>query len=192
MHSRSTVPAMTRPSGKRRGDRRFGQRVGAEQVGKAVVGDHRAGGSRDFLAARWSVDRLPVRASEAPRARRSSGATPGKRSNKAWSKVPRRAAARISGLGGGAASRSSAICDGASGRGGRASRQAPAAGASREARSARAAACRLARGGGPALAAPIPALAPHPSILDRAAPSACIARLDGGVPAVRGDVAAWA
>ena len=65
---------------------------------------------------------LPLsRSQRSAASRRRSGATAGRRWNRAWSSRPRSAAARVAALGGGSATASSPKAEGASGHGGRCS-----------------------------------------------------------------------
>ena len=103
--SRSTVPAITRPSGK----------VAASGASPSEPGPEQGANSRDRTGWRRPDRRSPraalgigdagatARASASARSRRSASATVGNRSSRLWIRMPRRAASRIAALGGGAA-----------------------------------------------------------------------------------------
>ena len=119
--SRSAVPAITRPSGK----------VAASGASPSEPGPNSgAKAASDNTPQTWSAISSRCAASATPadcssqcsaRSRPAFASTSASRSSSWWINVPRLAAARDCGVGGGAGSRSSASCDGASGRGGRGS-----------------------------------------------------------------------
>ena len=167
-----------RPPGRRARSRRSAPRPASPgRTGRQIAGSaiSRAGRARRFPRPSLALHPCPLEPAQRQRhgGRRRRRRAAVRTANGA--SVPRRAASRISGLGGGAASRSSTICDGASGRGGRASTGAGcrsqsgmAIGSSRGLRG-------LARRQRPALAFPHEALAPALD-LDRSSAERCIAR----------------
>ena len=147
--SRSTVPAMTRPSGRVAAIGASASEPGAEQVGEARIGEHRAARRRRFRSrAAPSVD--PGRALE-PAQRRGAALVGRDRGQAARARVDQGPALGRGALLGARRRRAPRdprpIADGASGRGGRASARRRVARPSRDATAARAAGGRRAGGG---------------------------------------------